>query len=181
MDRLEEFIKSHRSELDMLEPPQGLERKLSKGGRREVKLYHYLAIAASVLIIFSTSLIFIISGRKYDSINNTANSSDASPAFKPGIREMEIYYNNVINNLYNEAKPMLTKQPELESELKLDISKLDSICIAIKRDLKDNVANGDVVEALIINYRMRIRILEDMLSVLKEDENTTVKSKKHEI
>jgi hypothetical protein len=37
--------------------------------------------------------------------------------------------------------------------------------------LKDNVDNQDVIEALINNYRIKIQILEDMLIVLKQNEN----------
>jgi hypothetical protein len=53
--------------------------------------------------------------------------------------------------------------------------------VEIKKDLKDNISNQDVVEALIQNYRIKIRILEDMLTVLKANENNPEKKKSHEI
>ena len=81
----------------------------------------------------------------------------------PQLKETEIYYNNLVNSLYREATPLLTGNPEIKKELTTDISHLDSICIEIKKDLKDNVANQEVVEALIQNYRIKIRLLEDML------------------
>ena len=76
---------------------------------------------------------------------------------------------------------MLTKNPEIEKELSADISQIDSICSEIKKDLKDNVANQDVIEALIQNYRIKVRILEDMLKLLKENEETPDKSNSHEL
>ena len=71
------------------------------------------------------------------------------------LKETEIYYNNLANSLYREATPMLTRNPEIEKELSTDISQIDSICSEIKKDLKDNVANQDVIEALIQNYRIK--------------------------
>jgi hypothetical protein len=58
---------------------------------------------------------------------------------------------------------------------------LDSIFSNIKKDLKDNVATQEVVEALIQNYRIKIRILEDMPILLKEDKNNPEKSKNYEL
>jgi len=61
------------------------------------------------------------------------------------------------------------------------MSHLDSLCTEIKKDLKDNVANQEVIEALIQNYRIRIRLLEDMLTILKENENKPAKKKSYEL
>jgi hypothetical protein len=94
----------------------------------------------------------------------------------PDLEETEIYYNNLVNNLYSEATPLLAGYPDIEKELISDLSQLDSICTDIKKDLKDNVANQEVIEALINNYRIKIHILEDMLNTLKEDENNLQKN-----
>ena len=97
------------------------------------------------------------------------------------LKETEIYYNNLANSLYREATPMLARNPEIEKELSTDISQIDSICSEIKKDLKDNVANQDVIEALIQNYRLKISLLEDMLKILKENEENPEKSNSHEL
>ena len=49
----------------------------------------------------------------------------------------------------------------------------------IKKDLKNNIANQAVVEALIQNYRIKIRILKDMLETLKANENNPEKKKSY--
>ena len=99
----------------------------------------------------------------------------------PQLKETETYYNNLVNSLYKEATPLLTKNPEIKKELNIDLSHLDSICVDIKKDLKDNISNQDVVEALIQNYRIKIRILEDMLAILKANENNPEKKKSYEL
>jgi len=88
---------------------------------------------------------------------------------------------NLVNSLYREAMPYLTENPEIEKELVTDIPHLDSICVEIKNDLKDNVSNQEVVEALIQNYRIKIRLLEDMLTILQENETNPDKNKDYEL
>jgi hypothetical protein len=97
------------------------------------------------------------------------------------LKEAELYYNSLANSLYREATPLLTRNPEIEKELSIDISQIDSICSEIKKDLKDNVANQDVIEALIQNYRIKIKLLEDMLKILKENEENPEKNNSHEL
>jgi hypothetical protein len=97
------------------------------------------------------------------------------------LKETETYYNTLVNSLYKEATPLLTNNPDIKKELNTDLSHIDSICVEIKKDLKDNISNQDVVEALIQNYRIKIKILEDMLTVLKANENNPEKKKSHEI
>ena len=49
------------------------------------------------------------------------------------------------------------------------MNELDSLSAQIIRDLDDNIASSEVIEALIGNYRLRIELLEDMLSLIKEE------------
>jgi hypothetical protein len=97
------------------------------------------------------------------------------------LKESEIYYNNLLNSLYAEATPLLTANPDVQKELSYDISHIDSLCLEIKKDLKDNIANKEVVDALIQNYRIKIRLLEDILTILKENENNPEKLKNYDL
>jgi 3-hydroxyacyl-CoA dehydrogenase len=54
------------------------------------------------------------------------------------------------------------------------MSELDSLYSALKADLKDNVANQEVIEAIIENYRLRIAILEELLAELKPQDGMCV-------
>jgi hypothetical protein len=55
--------------------------------------------------------------------------------------------------------------------LHADLEELDEVYLELKEDLKDNVANPEVIEAMILNYRVKLEILEDLLNQLKEKEN----------
>ncbi len=182
MDKLEEFIRKNREHLDRYSPSAGVWSKVKHDLRKEQpSAKKWFSIAAMVVLILCTGIILIRLG-----INRSASNSDIKADARleqvnPHLKETEIYYNNLVNSLYHEATPLLTGNPEIKKELNSDISQLDSICSDIKKDLKDNVANQEVVEALIQNYRIKIRLLEDMLVVLKENENNPEKRKSHEL
>ena len=85
------------------------------------------------------------------------------------LTETEIFYTHQVNNLYRTVRPMLAGKPDLEKELNADLTLLDSILTDIKKDLKDNISNREVIESLILNYRQRVMILKEMLIILNEN------------
>jgi len=161
MDRLEEYIRKNRDDLDKYEPSPEVWRGIRKDmnrGRRE--LVRWLSVAAMIAVILGTAALFYVTNH-----NKT----------HPELVESEIYYNNLINDLFSQATPLLTGYPDLEKELLTDMSQIDSICADIKKDLRDNVDNQEVIEALISNYRIKTQILEEMLEALRQNENNTEK------
>jgi hypothetical protein len=182
MDTLEDYIRKNRKELDRYTPSPGI----WKGIKREIlkersPMNKWLSIAAMIVVILGTAVLFYNLGNRGIGNNLRESNNSGLTTVNPQLKETEIYYTNLINSLYREATPLLTGNPEIEKELKTDISQIDSICREIKNDLKDNVANQEVVEALIQNYRIKIRLLEDMLAILKEDKNNPEKSKGYEL
>jgi len=182
MDRLEEQIRKHREELDLHTPPAAIWGRVRKElGHGTINRYRWLSVAAVFLAIVTTAVTFFSIGHNWTGPENkSAFDTGASPAGNQ-LKETEIYYKGILNSLYLEAAPLLTSHPDIDRELSQDISQLDSIYLDIKKDLKDNVANQEVIEALIQNYRIRIKLLDDMLGILKEENTTSEKSKRHEI
>jgi hypothetical protein len=179
MDKLEEYIMKNRENLDLYIPSPNVCRKIRKGsGNGKLSKGQWISIAAMVVVILATTAVLYNQGRWQQSTKLNAGETSSS---NPQLKETEIYYTNMINSLYREATPMLTGNPEIKKELNTDILQLDSICTEIKKDLKDNIANQEVVEALIQNYRLKIRLLEDMLIILKENEKNPEKSKSYEL
>jgi hypothetical protein len=170
MDRLENFIRKHRDDLDILVPSQRVWKNINKRSAKR-RIYYYVSAAAIMILILGSALIIFRNNENRLHLNETDQQ----------LKETELYYNNLINSLYDEAEPMLTRYPELNNELTSDFVRIDSLCIEIKKDLKDNVANQEVITALIQNYRIKIRILEEMLTLLKENENIPENDKKNEL
>ena len=181
MDKLEEHIRNNREDLDLYTPSSGVWKRILRKTRKGSTYYaKWASIAAMVIVILGTSLVIIKRSFNYQT-KGLAENNQYTAKVNTQLRESEIYYNNLLNSLYTEATPLLTANPDVQKELNYDISHIDSLCLEIKKDLKDNVANKEVVEALIQNYRIKIRLLEDILSILKENENNPVKKKDYEL
>lgn len=175
MDRLEEHIRKNREDLDRYNPSSDVWVEIKRDLRKSKRIIKpWQSAAAAILILAGISFLFVFKG-KVTGLNENAVATD------PRFKETEVYYNNLVNSLYREATPLLTGYPDLKKELTTDISQLDSICAQIKNDLKDNVDNQEVVEALIQNYRIKIRILEDMVTILKEGNDNKEKRNSHEL
>jgi hypothetical protein len=182
MDKLEEHIRKNREDLDRYNTPPDAWRRINMKLKKEKSfMRHWFSIAAMIIVILGTALVLFRPEFRWSEGNRNKAFDERITRLNPQIKETEVYYNSLINSLYNEATPLLTKNPEVKKELNSGLSQLDSICSDIKKDLKDNVANQEVLEALIQNYRIRIRLLEDMLTVLKEDKNNPEKKKSHEL
>jgi hypothetical protein len=181
MDKLEDHIRKNREELDVYTPSPSVWNKIRRKIRKGYSPFtRWISIAAMVIVVLGTSLIVIIQGY-FKADNGVAGNNITASTGNSQLKESEIYYNNLLNSLYTEATPLLTANPEVQKELSYDISHIDSLCLEIKKDLKDNVANKEVVEALIQNYRIKIRLLEDILAILKEDGNDPEKKKDYEL
>jgi hypothetical protein len=182
MDKLEEHIRRNREDLDRYTPPAGIWRRVRKELKKEKSaVKQWLSIAAMIVVILGTALVLFRPEFRWSGANKPNNGDDQLTQLTPQLKETEIYYNTLVNSLYKEATPLLTNNPEIKKELNSDLSQIDSICSDIKKDLKDNVSNQDVIEALVQNYRIKIRILEDMLKVMKENENNPEKKNGYEL
>ena len=169
-DRLEEFVKSRSAEFDLHEPDpklwKGIERSISS--RRTYRWGYYLSRAAIVIFLIGTTLVGQKLWMKFG--RGTSGVTAEVEIDIPELKEAEIYYSGMINEKLEEVRPMLSEYPTLEEELDTDLSELDSIYKGLKNDLKDNIANHEVIEAMIQNYRLRISILEDMLIFLESQQ-----------
>ena len=176
MDKLEKFIRDNREYLDRYEPDPSIWTRVEKI-KPQTKRYipSYLMKAAMIIIIAASSVLIyrVTSGRNYSMGGNLSSDVRISPE----LTEAEIYYSSMVKSLLEEAKPLMASNPTLETELLSEIAHLDSISADIRRDLKDNISNQEVIEALVMNYRIKVRLLEDMLEVLNNQEQNNKDNK----
>jgi hypothetical protein len=94
--------------------------------------------------------------------------------------EATAYYESQIRQKQDQVFRLMKGQPEVKEQITVDMAMLDSAMIEIKKDLKDNVSNREVIEAMIQNYRLKLQILEDVLSYVDQDkQNETIRT--HEL
>lgn len=181
-DRLEDFVKQHREQFDLHEPDPSIWLKINpakqemKQERRPVsRPMRWLRIAAAVAMIFagSTAGIYFLTGEKAD--------SEVYADLYAEIKETEQYYSQMVADRYEELKPFLAGNPVASEMLSYDMNELDEVYMELKKDLKDNASNPEVIEAMILNYRVKLEILEDLLNQLKEKENQDEKDESHSL
>lgn len=182
MDKLEKFIIENRKDLDLYEPDQLIWSKIELPGYAKPMVFkdYFLRAAMVIVIVASSFFIYILASN--NSAAGYGKQSLSNSDLSSGFAETENYYNTRVNALLNEAKPLLMSDPGLEQDLMRDFSRLDSLCADIRTDLKDNVSNQEVIEALVLNYRIKVQILEDMLSMLRDQEmNNNNNTKQNEL
>lgn len=167
-DRIKKFISEHREEFDFREPDPAIWKKIEVDIRvkRELKWRLIVTRAAVVVLIFAASYGVNELVHRVNSRNNKASETPGGVAGHtvPGLHEAEAYYTGLVNQRLDELKPIIANCPSIKEELNFDMSELDRVYLDLKADLKDNMDNQEVVEAIIENYRLKIRILEDLLS-----------------
>ena len=174
-DKFEKFIADNRDEFDFREPDPRIWAKIENrtGAKKKPGWRLILQRAALVAVIFSASyavneLIHRLRSGDVRSLNSQEAGIESTI---PGLKETEAYYASLVNQKLDELKPIIANCPSLEEELNFDMTELDSVYADLKRDLKDNMANQAVIEAIIDNYRLKISILEDLLSEIGSRED----------
>ncbi len=168
-DRLEDFVRQHREEFDLREPDPSVWLKINPANApvvKEKRPMRWLRIAAAIAVIFagSSAGIYFLTGG-----NNDADLY--SQELYMEMQETEAFYTMMVSDRYEELKPYLVSDPLANEMLSADMEELDEVYHELKNDLKDNISNPEVIEAMVLNYRIKLEILEDLLNQLKEKEN----------
>ncbi len=182
-DRLEQFISDNRDQFDLHEPDEklwaGIESNIQ--GKKIIRIgwKGVMWRAAAVILIFGAS--FMIQEYLHQRRDTmTAQEENEMINNFPELQEAEVYYTSLLNDKISQIEPLLSENPELGESLKQDLSELDSIYAELQMDLRDNIANDEVVEAMIQNYMLKIQIMEDLLEYMEEssknneDENAAI-------
>ncbi len=170
-DRFEKFISDNSGNFDFRDPDPAIWEKVQKDIRKTRKINWMLVSkrAAIVILIFGASFLFheLMDRSDNKSFLGMKGKKHSKENVIPGLNEAEAYYTGLVNQKLSELKPVIANCPSLQEEVDYDMSELDSVYTELKRDLKDNMANQDVIEAIIENYRLKISILEDLLKELE--------------
>ena len=170
-DRLEQFISENRDQFDLYEPDEklwtGIEANIQEKRTRRIGWKGIVWRAAAVILIFGTS--FLVQEYLHQRKIMMADQQGGGIIQGiPELQEAEIYYTGLLNDKISQIEPLLEEHPELGESLQQDLAELDSIYAELQKDLRDNIANDEVVEAMIQNYILKIQILEDLLEYMDE-------------
>lgn len=77
--------------------------------------------------------------------------------------EAEAFYAQEVSGKLAEIQKCYQVYPELKTEIEGDLNELESMYLSLKNDLKENISNKEVIEAMIENNRNRMKLVDDVL------------------
>ncbi len=110
-------------------------------------------MAACFALIISSTIFFM---------NPVAQPSDE-------IAELENFYNTEINQKISLVKSQIKDDRILE-----DLATMDKAFAELKADLSENVDNQEVITAMMENYQLKLRILEEILKELEKEKSEEI-------
>ena len=177
-DQFEKYINEHREEFDDLRAGEHLWEGIESSLEDDQKKTNWPTIlwrAAAVALIFTVSFFTNEAWHQYRNADQT--SAEQNQRIQeieiPELLEAEAYYTSKFEERMEEMQTYSTQYPEIEKELKVEMAELDKAFEELKTDLKDDIDNDEIVEAMIQNYRIKVRMLEEILSQLKTQESNS--------
>lgn len=162
-DRLESFVNENRHEFDRFEPSDttwdAISKRLEEKTSRPRKLA-WLKVAAVVAVaLLGATLVY---QQRFSERRQEAKVLQSDPELRELI-EAEAYYSQEVNVRMDEIQKCYKIHPELKSEVQGDLNELENMYMNLKKDLKENISNKEVIEAMIENNRVRLKLVDDVL------------------
>ncbi len=158
-DRLEEFIKSNREEFDELEPSPKVWENIRTGTAPKRKHIHpvfFRVAAVAVILLLAATVVW-----RSSLFGNREQLAD-----DPELRELmeaESYYAREVDSKLQEIRKCYYTYPGLKQDVEGDLNELEEMYNDLKHDLRENVSNKTVIEAMIENNRYRLKLVDDVL------------------
>ncbi len=179
-DRLEQFITEHRDAFDELEPAEALWSAIENTHKQEKRLLLPLwAKIGAAAAIFAAG--YFVSGWMHETsfTNGPTLSQEKNAAAMEAFFEAKAYYSGLITQKEKQVFQLTGNNPEVRTELNEELQNLDKIYKELEHDLSDQMADQEVIEAMIQHYRVKLNILEDVLLQLNTNGNNTESEEHH--
>ncbi len=155
-DSLKEYVERESADFEVFsfDADAGwseIAEKVSAPAPKQRNPWMMVAAAVSLLLVATVTLLI-----------NQYNTN--MPSFSQELAEAERYYQEMVSIKLASVGGKLDTAPIIA-----DFDEMDAAFDELKNDLKDDVDNQEVVEAMIANYRLKLKILEQIASELEEE------------
>jgi hypothetical protein len=172
-DKLEQFVRKNAGGFDTLDPPvmawDAIKKELPVSRKPLVRqLWPYAWKVAAAVLIFASAWML----NDYVDLNGQKQTAGQrkGPAENSALSELqdaEAYYTSQISSKQAELAAFSIEYPEIIEDLKKEFTEMDKKKALLKNDLKESNADEKVIEAIILSYRVKIEILDEMLQELR--------------
>ena len=167
-DRLESFVNENRHEFDHMEPSdkmwESISSRMNEQPVQRISKFTLLKVAVIVAVVAISSAIV------YQGILSEPKQAARALQLDPEVQELmeaEAFYAQEVSGKMVEIQNCYKVNPELKSEIEGDLNELESMYISLKNDLKDNISNKEVIEAMIENNRYRMKLVDEVLEQIE--------------
>ncbi len=180
-DKLEQFVRENTQSFNSLEPPvmawEAIEKELSASKQTVVrKLWPYAWKAAAAILIFASAwMLNDYTDLQKGKENNFVKTEMQTNPVLTELSDAEAYYTTQISSKQAELAKYAQQNPELIEDLKKEFTEMDKSKAELRKDLAESNADEKVIEAIILSYRVKLEILDQMLTELRKakEGNTT--------
>ncbi len=163
-DRLESFVNENRHEFDRMEPSdkiwESINKRLEEQPKQRIRRMSWMKIAAVVAVIIVVPA--IVYQLRFADQRQTAKAVQVDPEVQELI-EAEAFYAQEVYGKLAEIQKCYKIYPELKGEIEGDLNELETMYRSLKSDLKENISNKEVIEAMIENNRFRMKLVDEVL------------------
>ena len=176
MDKFEKYIKenktafnTHKADKDKLWANIESRLEQPKPKTKVIKLWHHNAfkIAASIVIALGLFTMFFITNSNVNLQSNSLVSQE--------LEDINTHYNGLVAYQVK----LINNNPKLTDAQKKDflsfMDDLDAEYNTLKIELKKNIDNERILEAIVINYKKRIELIENLLKQINSSKKTNDK------
>jgi len=184
-DKLEQFVRENTQSFDNLEPPvmawEAIEKELPAPKQTAVrKLWPYVWKAAAAILIFTSAWMLndYTDKDKKTPENEIVKSEIQTNPELTELLDAEAYYTTQISSKQAELAKYAQQNPEIIEDLKKEFTEMDKSKAELRKDLAESNADEKVIEAIILSYRVKLEILDQMLAEMRKakEGNTTQQS-----
>ncbi|MBN2635196.1 MAG: hypothetical protein JXR61_02920 [Prolixibacteraceae bacterium] len=161
-NRLENFINENRAEFDQLEPSPKVWKNIAEKSKKKkaIQLNTILLRVAAILVL--TLLLSVLAIKSNILIPDKMAKNISDPELRE-LMEAEAYYAHQVDGKLKEIQKCYYTNPNLKQEIESDLNELQEMYNILKSDLNENIAQKTVIEAMIENNRIRLKLVNDVL------------------
>lgn len=182
-DTLEKFVRDNAESFNSLDPPAmnwgGIENENSSAKQTITrKLWPYAwKVAAAILIFTSAWLLNDYVDQKKTTKKYSENTDAAIGSELTQLSDAEAYYTSKISSKQAELEKYARQNPEIIEDLKKEFTEMDKSKAELKKDLAESNSDEKVIEAIILSYRVKLEILDQMLTELRKTKEGSANQK----
>lgn len=153
-DHINDNLNEFQFEFDADKGWQDFNKRRSKGSNNWVWM-----VAASLALLVSAVIVF--------------NSIKEQPSEELSEwQEVEQFYESQINQM-----TVLVSSLAKDNDILYDLEEMDRAFEEVKADLSDDMASEEVIEAMMMHYRLKLDILEKMLEEIRKNDEEEISSR----